>query len=133
MKNLVLALFVTLSSVVFSQPDLDSLGKLPFYNNPTTVHDLSSFDLTKVYDLDNFSELLEIRYGCVVSCEHFFERDDPTGNFIDVFIYLRPTDSEMCECGVFTSLAVVEKLFKQGILLEYVNLYYEICRTTSEN
>ena len=129
MKNLVLVLFVSSITLSFSQPDLDSLSKLPFYHCPTTYYDLSSFDLNKVYNLNSFSELLSIRYGCVVGCEEFLNLD----GYTDVGIFLRPTDSEMYECSVMTTLSIAENLFKRGILLENVNLYYEICRTTSEN
>ena len=131
MKNLVLLLFVTLSSVVFSQPDLDSLNKLPFniVTNPTTFNDLSSFDLNKIYNLESFSNLLSERYGCFVSCDEFAG----TQGFNDIVVILRPNDGDVYECSLYTMLSITENLFKKDILLENVNLYYEICRTTSEN
>jgi hypothetical protein len=130
MKKLVLVLAIAFSGVLNAQPNLDSLNKLPFnvVTCPTTNDDLKSFDLNKIYDLDNLSELLSIRYGCVVGCEHFVN----TQGFNDVFIFLRPADSDVYECSVYTLLSITENLFKRGILLENVNLYYEICKSTSE-
>jgi hypothetical protein len=127
MKKLVLVLAVVFSGFINAQPDLDSLSKLPFYNCITTKEDLKAFDFKKVYDLDNFSELLSIRYGCVVVCDHFLDMNDYT----DVAIYLRPFGSDMYECSVMTLLSIAENFFNRGILLDNVNLYYEICKTTS--
>ena len=132
MKNLVLVLFVTLSSVVFSQPDLDSLNKLPFYHCPITFNNLKSFHLKKMKksDFKSFSELLSERYGCYVWCEDFIDMY----GFKDVELLLSPSESEVGECSITNiTLSVAENLYRRGILLENVNLYYEICKTTSEN
>jgi hypothetical protein len=128
MRKLVLVLSVAFIGVLNAQPDLDSLSKLPFYHCPTTKNDLKSFDLIEVESLERFGELLSIRYGCYVGCDQFVDID----GFTDVAIFLRPTDIEVYECSVMTLLSITENLFKRGILLENVNLYYEICTTTSE-
>lgn len=130
MKNLIVVLAVAVSGVVFAQPDIDSLNKLPFnvVTCPTTKSDLKSFDLNKIYDLNEFGKLLSERYNCFVECDQFTD----TQGFNDVVIYLRPTNSKVLECSVYTLLSITENLFKRGILLENVDLYYEICKSTSD-
>lgn len=130
MKNLIVVLAVAVSGVVFAQPDIDSLNKLPFnvVTCPTTKSDLKSFDLNKIYDLNEFGKLLSKRYGCFVECDQFVD----TQGFNDVVIYLRPTNSIVHECSVYTLLSITENLFKRGILLENLDLYYEICKSTAD-
>jgi hypothetical protein len=129
MKKLVVVLAVAFSGIVFAQPDLDSLNKLPFnvVTCPTTKSDLKSFDLNKIYDLNEFGKLLSERYGCFVECDQFID----INGFTDITIYLRPIESTIFECTIVTVLSIAENLFNRGILVENVNLYYEICNSTS--
>jgi hypothetical protein len=131
MKNLVLALFVAISGISFSQPNRDSLNKLPFnvVTNPTTFYDLSSFDLNVIYNLEVFSQSLSERYGCYVWCDDFIDMY----GFKDIIVFLSPLGSEGDERTIITSLSTAENLYKRGILLENVILYYEIYDRTSEN
>lgn len=129
MKNLIVVLAVAFVGILNAQSDLDSLNKLPFNTvaNPTTTEDLNTFDLNQIYNLDDFSKLLSERYSCFVGVDQFVD----TQGFLDIVIYLRPTNSDVYECSVYTLLSVTENLFKRGILLENLNLYTKICQTTS--
>ena len=132
MKNLVLVLFVTLSSVVFSQPNYDSLNKLPFNSVtcPTTKEDLYGLDVVYSFEsLEGLSDILSLRYGYYVECDRFVD----VNGFTDVVIYLRLLKSEDYKCCIMTLLSITENLCKRGILHENIDLYYKIYTTTSEN
>jgi hypothetical protein len=128
MKKLIVILSVVFNGVLNAQPNSDSLSKLPFFNCPTTKDDLKVFNFDEVYDVEKLGEVLSERYGCEVGCENFFESD----GFTDVVVYLRPFYGDMYECYLITSLSIVEKLFMEGVLLDNVKLYYDICKRTYE-
>jgi hypothetical protein len=111
MKKFLIILAVAINGFVFAQ---DSTKISPFYSTTTTSYDLNSFDLNAIYSLEKFSAILSERYNYMVECDDFVKLN----GFVDMVLYIWPSDLQSYDCVIYTSLSVTEHFFKSNSLVK---------------
>ncbi len=121
MKKFLIILAVAINGFVFAQ---DSTKISPFYSTTTTTnYDLNSFDLNAIYSLEKFSAILSERYNYMVECDDFVKLN----GFVDMVLYIWPSDLQSYDCVIYASLSVTEHFFKSNSLDKNIEDYIAEC------